>query len=449
MLTVEQKLIILGNAAKYDASCSSSGSGRAGKDGFGNGHMAGICHTWAADGRCISLLKVLMSNACIYDCAYCINRCSNSETPRATFRPEELAQLTAEFYKRNYIEGLFLSSGVVKTPDYTMELMIKTLQILRYEYRFYGYIHVKVIPGADPRLVDVIGMLADRLSVNIELPSNNSLKLLAPQKERAGIIAPMEHIKLAKKQNLEDRKKYRSSPLFAPAGQTTQMIVGATPDTDLSILRLSKGMYRKFDMKRVYFSAYMPVGKHPALPSAEKPTPLLREHRLYQADWLMRFYRFDAEEIVDEKSPNLDIELDPKCSWALRHLEMFPVEVNTADYELLLRVPGVGVKSAQRILAARKTRRLEAEDLRKLGVVMKRAQYFLTAKGRFVGKVKTDSPYLRQSLLERRPMGQLSLFDGSALPDMYAKGYEGLHISDSTAAVMNMLPAISAIKTEI
>ena len=438
-MTVAEKLKILANAAKYDASCSSSGSARAGKDGFGSAAMAGICHSWSADGRCISLLKVLMSNSCMYDCAYCVNRAS-ADPPRATFTPEELADLTVEFYRRNYIEGLFLSSGVCRSPDYTMELMVKTLELLRYEHRFYGYIHLKVIPGASPELINRAGMLADRLSVNIELPSQESLKLLAPQKERAGLVRPMKNIKALKIQNAEEKKLFKSAPTFAPAGQTTQMIVGATGESDLDILRLSKGLYSSFEMKRVYFSAYLPVGSHPALPGREKPIELRREHRLYQADWLMRFYKFDAEEILDRsEESNLDPSLDPKCAWALRHPEFFPVEVNTADYEMLLRIPGVGVKSAQRIVRARRLAHVGPEDLRKMGVVMKRAQYFLTARGKYVGAVSPDSGFLREILTERRDMAQLSLFGDPTMPALPA----GMTLSDSTAAVLPILQAVS------
>lgn len=434
-MTVAEKLKILANAAKYDASCSSSGSARAGKDGFGNAAMAGICHSWSADGRCVSLLKVLMSNSCVYDCAYCVNR-ATATCPRATFTPEELATLTVEFYRRNYIEGLFLSSGVYRSPDYTMELMVKTLELLRYEHRFYGYIHLKVIPGASPELINAAGMLADRLSVNIELPSQQSLKLLAPQKEKAGLVRPMRNIKDLKIQNAEERKLFKKAPKFAPAGQTTQMIVGATGESDLDILRLSKGLYSTFEMKRVYFSAYLPVGSHPLLPGRDKPAPLMREHRLYQADWLMRFYEFDAEEILDRSSEaNLDPSLDPKCAWALRHPEFFPVEVNTADYEMLLRIPGVGVKSARRILQARRIAHINAEDLRKIGVVMKRAQYFLTAKGRYVGAVSPDSEMVREILVERQTMPQLSLLGDASQPALPS----GITLSDSTAAVLPML----------
>jgi len=437
-MEVAEKLRILSGAAKYDASCSSSGSARAGKNGFGNAAMAGICHSWSADGRCISLLKVLMSNSCMYDCAYCVNRSSN-DCERATFTPRELARLTEEFYRRNYIEGLFLSSGVVRSPDYTMELMTETLRILREEYRFYGYIHLKVIPGASPEAIHAAGMLADRLSVNIELPSERSLGMLAPQKHRAGIVAPMTRIRDEKLQNAEERKLFRSAPTFAPAGQTTQMIVGATGESDLDILRLSKGLYQGFNMKRVYFSAYLPVVPHPLLPGADKPAPLLREHRLYQADWLMRFYSFDAEEILDRAAgANLSDELDPKCAWALRHPEYFPVEVNTAPYEMLLRVPGIGVVSARRIMSARRVGRIDLETLKKTGVVMKRARYFVTAAGRFAGGLDPADPRLFDTLSERRPMQQLSLFG-----DPYAMALPaGMTVSDSTRAAVSDLKLI-------
>lgn len=434
-LDLMEKLKILGNAAKYDASCSSSGSARAGKDGFGDAAMCGICHTWAADGRCVSLLKVLQSNACMYNCAYCINR-ATSNCPRATFSPDELADLTVEFYRRNYIEGLFLSSGVYRSPDYTMELMTKTLELLRHKHKFYGYIHLKVIPGASPEAIHAAGLLADRLSVNIELPSQQSLKLLAPQKEKAGLVRPMRNIRALKTQNAEERRLFRHAPTFAPAGQTTQMIVGATNESDLDILRLSKGLYSSFEMKRVYFSAYLPVGSHPMLPGRDKPAPLLREHRLYQADWLMRFYRFDAEEILDRaNADNLDTAVDPKCAWALNHPEFFPVEINTADYDLLLRIPGIGVKSAQRIVRARRLAPVHLEDLRKMGVVVKRAQYFLTANGRYGGSAPPDSPMLHEILSERRAFPQMSLFGDPSIPALPA----GLTLSDSTAAVLPLL----------
>ncbi|MCL2747671.1 MAG: putative DNA modification/repair radical SAM protein [Oscillospiraceae bacterium] len=418
MPNLMEKLTILGGAAKFDASCASSGGGRAGKPGqLGNAHMAGICHTWATDGRCVSLLKVLQSNACVYDCAYCQNRRS-ADVPRATFTPQELAALTVSFYRRNFIEGLFLSSGVCKSPDHTMEQMCETMRLLRQEYRFGGYIHVKVIPGADARLIDAAGLLADRISVNVELPSRESLALLAPQKPPEQIFTPMHVIRRSQTMNLEDRRHYKSAPLFAPAGQATQMIIGATPDSDLTILRLSKTLYRKYHLKRVYFSAYIPVGDAPSLPAPGSPIPLLREHRLYQADWLMRFYSFEPEEILSDASPLLDPQIDPKCAWALRHPEFFPVEVNAASYETLLRVPGLGVISAKRIIAARRLGPIALEDLRKLGVVMKRASYFLTASGKFGGRMQPGNPFLRHALIERDDGAQLSLFHpaGLALP---------------------------------
>ena len=428
-MELAEKLAILSSSAKYDASCASSGSGtsrgssspgksrnRQDTSTFGVREQTGVCHSWTEDGRCVSLLKVLFSNVCRFDCAYCVNR-SSADTRRISFTSDELVELTCEFYRRNYIEGLFLSSGVIKSPDYTMEQMIETMRVLREEHRFGGYIHVKTIPGADGRQVERAGLLADRISVNIELPSSGSLKLLAPDKKPEMIFAPMKGIRIAKQMYLEDGKKHRSAPLFAPAGQSTQMIIGATPDTDLTILRLSSGLYAKYQMKRVYFSAYIPVGVHPALPGRGKALPpLAREHRLYQADWLMRFYSFDADEIVNEQNPLLDSELDPKCAWALRHPEFFPVEANRAEYEILLRVPGVGVKSARRILEARRYGPLRAENLRKLGIVMKRARYFLTAGGKYEGGARHDNPFLREILADRFDNGQVSLFDTQAAP---------------------------------
>lgn len=424
MDTIE-KLGILGEAARYDASCASSGSGRQGKKGgLGNAHMAGICHSWTEDGRCVSLLKILLSNACAYNCAYCANRCS-VDSRRATFEPGEIAKLTTEFYRRNYIEGLFLSSGVVKNPDYTMELALKALELLRGPYSYHGYIHVKIIPGTSPELISKLGLLADRISVNIELPTADGLKLLAPDKSKEQIISPMDEIKKIKVRNEAERRLYRHAPLFAPAGQSTQIIVGATPDSDAKILRLSSALYKKYSMKRVYFSAYVPVGSHPTLPPPDAKAPLLREHRLYQADWLMRYYNFSADEIV-EKDDFLDTEFDPKCAWAIRHPEFFPVEVNAADYHMLLRVPGIGVKSAMRILAARKTKKLELSDLKNLGVVLKRAVYFLTCKGRYMGNIPLGSPLVRYALSEprERQMELPQQFDVPSVP-LLARASEG------------------------
>lgn len=412
-----EKLRILTDAAKYDVACTSSGVDRAGvKGGLGSAAACGICHSFASDGRCISLLKVLMSNVCAYDCAYCLNRRTN-ETMRATFRPRELADLTLSFYRRNYIEGLFLSSAVVGSPDYTCELMLQTLRILRVEYRFGGYIHVKAIPGADDALIRALGLLADRMSVNIELPSNESLTRLAPQKTKENILAPMTHIRDGIRENAHDLVRYRSAPRFVPGGQSTQMIIGATPESDRQILRLTEGLYRKYALKRVFYSAYIPLVEDRSLPALNTAPPLLREHRLYQADWLLRFYGFRAEELLDDAHPDFNPLVDPKCSWALSHLDFFPVEVNTADYETLLRIPGVGVVSAKRILASRRVRRLRVEDLKRLGVVMKRAQYFLTASGKMAEGLRfTPDSLLRgliaaeRSSLPQPEMEQLSLF---------------------------------------
>ena len=343
-MDIIDKLKILADSAKYDASCSSSGSSRKNKkNGIGNGNVSGICHSWGADGRCISLLKILFSNCCIYDCKYCINRSTNS-VRRATFTPREIADLTINFYKRNYIEGLFLSSAVIKSPDYTMEMLIHTVSILRDEYNFNGYIHCKTIPGCSKELIDKLGKLVDRMSINIELPSNDSLKLLAPQKEKNEILSPMTYVSNGIKQNKLDKNKFKSS--FVPAGQTTQLIVGATPESDLKILKLSEGLYHKLSLKRVYYSAYVSINLDKNLPTLESP-PLLRENRLYQADWLLRFYGFKADELLDETHPNFNHILDPKCDWALRHIDQFPIEINTADYFTLLRIPGIGVKKTR------------------------------------------------------------------------------------------------------
>lgn len=413
------KLTILADAAKYDAACTSSGLDRGSRPrGMGTAMQAGCCHSFSADGRCVSLLKVLMSNTCVYDCQYCVNRRSN-DVPRATFTPRELCELTIGFYRRNYIEGLFLSSAVVGNPDKTTELMIETLRLLRQEYHFWGYVHAKAIPGADSLLTHRLGTLADRLSVNIELPSEESLKLLAPDKAKTDILTPMAQIRDGIAVSKKELAIYKSAPRFAPAGQSTQMIVGATAESDLHILRLTEGLYRKYQLKRVFYSAYMPVSNSKLLPASRdfKP-PLLREHRLYQADWLLRFYQFEAHELLDEQNPNFNPLVDPKCSWALSHMEFFPVEVNRADYEALLRVPGVGVKSARRILAARRCGPLHFEGLKKLGVVLKRAQYFLTCNGKMTEglRVRPDG-VLRHLVAMEKPMlaqevpEQLSMFE--------------------------------------
>ena len=414
------KLTILADSAKYDVACTSSGASRAARAGsIGSCYAPGCCHAFTADGRCVSLLKVLMTNCCSFDCSYCVNRKSN-DLPRATFSPRELAELTMEFYRRNYIEGLFLSSAVLVSPDYTTERMLAVLRLLRGQYHFGGYIHAKAIPGTSPELLEQLGYLADRLSVNIELPSEKSLSLLAPDKGRHSIFRPMKQIAVSGAASREEVAVSRKAPRFAPAGQSTQMIVGASPETDYHILQLTEGLYQKYNLKRVFYSAYIPVTEDTRLPALDTKPPLLREHRLYQADWLLRFYGFRAEELLDEKTPSFDPRLDPKCCWALRHPEFFPVEVNRADYEALLRVPGLGVVSARRILTARRSGPLRVENLPKLGVVMKRAQYFLTANGQMADGLRfTQDSLLRnliaaeQSQLPQPELQQLSLFDSA------------------------------------
>ena len=380
--TLMDKLTILADSAKYDVACTSSGASRTARAGtVGSCYAPGCCHAFTADGRCVSLLKVLMTNCCSFDCGYCVNRRSN-DVPRATFTPRELAELTIGFYKRNYIEGLFLSSAVIGTPDYTMERMIEALRILRQEYHFNGYIHAKTIPGADAELVRRIGLLADRLSVNIELPSEASLSLLAPDKKKQAILKPMGQIAVQSAQSKKELVLYRHAPAFAPAGQSTQMIIGATPESDRHIMGLAESLYKKYSLKRVFFSAYLPVNSDSRLPALDVRPPLLREHRLYQADWLLRYYDFSAWELLTEEEPNFDPYLDPKCTWAVRHPEFFPVEINTAPKAALLRIPGIGPKSALRILSARRQQHLGMAELKRMGVVLKRAQYFITCNGR-------------------------------------------------------------------
>lgn len=412
-----EKIKILSDSAKYDVSCSSSGSNRKNKKGgIGNAAPSGICHSWAPDGRCISLLKILFTNSCIYDCKYCINRSSN-DVPRASFTPDELVNLTINFYRRNYIEGLFLSSAICISPDHTMELLLKSIKRLREEENFNGYIHVKAIPGANKSLIEETGKYVDRMSVNIELPSSESLKLLAPQKTKESIIKPMGLIKSGIIQNQEEKHKFKSAPQFVPGGQSTQLIIGATKDNDLKILKLSESLYNSYNLKRVYYSAYIPVSNHPNLPAISGP-PLLREHRLYQADWLLRFYGFNSSELLNEENPNFDELLDPKSGWAIRNIDKFPVEINKADYFTLLRVPGIGVKSAQRILQARKATVLGFDDLKKLGIVLKRAKYFITCKGKYFPQrsIPTNPASIKDSLLlednikVRENMEQLSFF---------------------------------------
>ena len=419
-MDVIEKLTILSDAAKYDVACTSSGVSRAGEPGsIGNAAAFGICHSFAADGRCISLLKVLLSNACAYDCSYCINRKSN-DIRRATFEPHEIAELMIQFYRRNYIEGLFLSSAVIRDPDYTTQQMIKVLTIVRNEYRFRGYIHVKVIPGADERLLTEIGLLTDRRSVNLELPSNESLKLLAPDKSRESILNPMEQIKTGILENKSDLAKFKSTPKFVPAGQSTQMIVGASPETDYQIINLSSALYKKYTLKRVFYSAYIPVNTGKNLPALDAKPQLLREHRLYQADWLLRFYGFEATELLEEKNPNFNLLIDPKCNWALNHYDFFPVEVNSAPYEMLLRVPGLGMIGAEKIIRARKSGSLDFPDLKKIGVSLKRARYFITCKGHtLMGLPNHPEAALRGLISEQgwevagksAYMDQMSLFD--------------------------------------
>lgn len=397
-MELQEKITILSGAARYDASCASSGcSNDTPRRGTGNTSQGGICHSWADDGRCISLLKILLSNDCRYDCAYCVNRSSNP-VPRASFTAREVVDLTMEFYRRNYIEGLFLSSAVWDSPDRTMEEIVRVAEILRNEERFGGYIHLKVIPGSSAELIRRAGLAADRISVNIELPSNESLRRLAPQKSKESILTPMKLIGAEAGFSLVERSKSRKAPRFAPAGQSTQMIIGASPETDLQILQLSQGLYRKMNLKRVYYSAFVPVNEDNRLPVLAAP-PLMREHRLYQADWLLRFYGFSAEEILSDDAPNLDESFDPKTAWALRHPEFFPVEINRADYATLLRVPGIGVTSAKRIIAARRFAPVTHEGMKKIGVVMKRAKYFITCSGRPFEKIDQQPARLRQRLL--------------------------------------------------
>lgn len=460
--SVQKKLEILSDAAKYDVACTSSGVDRKGiPGGIGNSVMGGICHSFSADGRCISLLKILFTNECIFDCKYCLNRSSN-DVVRASFTPEEVCTLTMEFYRRNYIEGLFLSSGVLINPNHTMELLYQTLRMLREVHHFNGYIHCKAVPGADPAFIEMTGWYADRMSINLELPTAEGLRNLAPHKTRKNILNPMKQIQLGRneasgkpmygqiKDNsnsqskiilLNDKKATSSLDIsnttsqslglvkrpsinrgFVPAGQSTQMIIGATPENDYQILSVAEALYQKFDLKRVFYSAFIRVNDDSSLPSLPEGPPLLREHRLYQADWLLRFYGFQASELLTAERPNFNVLLDPKCNWALSHLEVFPIEINKADYYTLLRVPGIGVKSAQRIVKARKTSRLRFEDLKKIGVVLKRALYFISCSGKMMYQIKLEENYITNQLIsvkEKLPFGidgnttyqQISLFD--------------------------------------
>ena len=418
---IMDKLAILSDAAKYDVSCTSSGNERKGNGrDMGYAVKGGICHSFSADGRCISLLKILFSNECIYDCKYCINRRSN-DTVRTSFTPEEVCELTMQFYRRNYIEGLFLSSGIIQSPDYTMELLYRTLYLLRNQYRFRGYIHVKAIPGADDRLIQKTGLLADRMSVNLELPTAEVLRTLAPNKHRNNILRPMKQIQTGIEANKNELMLYRNAPTFVPAGQSTQMIVGATPENDYQLITIAEALYQKYDLKRVFYSAYVHVNEDSSLPVLPGGPPLLREHRLYQADFLLRFYGFRANELLSEERPNFNVMLDPKCNWAISHLELFPIEVNKADYNLLLRIPGIGVKSAKRIVKARRTAKLDFADLKKIGVVLKRALYFITCNGKMMYHTKMEENYIVQNMIydDRRKHSipsdmtyqQISLFD--------------------------------------
>lgn len=442
-MTVMEKLGILSDAAKYDVSCTSSGVDRKGDGtGIGNTMAAGICHSFSADGRCISLLKILFTNECIYDCKYCINRRSN-DIPRASFTPDEVCELTIEFYRRNFIEGLFLSSGIIGNPNLTMELIYQTIYKLRTQHRFQGYIHVKAIPGADPVLIQKTGMVADRMSVNLELPTADGLRRLAPNKHRKNILAPMRQIQNGIKQTRQDIVIYKDVPKFVPAGQSTQMIIGATPESDYQIVTVAENLYKKFDLKRVFYSAFVHVNEDKALPALAGGPPLLREHRLYQADWLMRFYGFAADELLNENKPNFNVLLDPKCDWALRHLELFPIEINRADYKTLLRIPGIGVKSAQRIVGARRHGNLDFTALKKIGVVLKRALYFITCNGRMLYNTKIEEDYITRNLLnvkEKLPFDkdgmtyrQLSMFDDKSF---YEKKQEWIQIDDMSSILL-------------
>lgn len=420
---LNEKLRILADAAKYDAACTSSGVDRKnGSMGTGNAVACGICHSFSADGRCISLLKILLTNDCCYDCVYCVNRVGN-DTERATFSPDEVCTLTMGFYRRNYIEGLFLSSAVYRNPSYTMELIYETVLRLRTVYHFHGYIHVKAIPGADPQLIQQTGFLVDRMSCNLELPTAEGLRSLAPNKPRRQLLKPMRQIQQQITVSKHEVALYRHAQPFVPAGQSTQMIIGATGESDYQIMSVSEALYGRFKMKRVFYSAYVGVNEDSRLPAVGTMPPLLREHRLYQADWLIRFYGFKAAELLSKRQPNFNLLLDPKCDWAVRHLEAFPVEVMTADYYQLLRVPGLGVNSARRICRARRYGGLRFEDLKKMGVVLKRAMYFITCQGRVYMPFRMDERFITTNLLglkERLPENvvrsgdtcrQLNLFD--------------------------------------
>lgn len=444
-MSMYEKLNILTDAAKYDVACTSSGVDRRGDGtGMGNCEKAGICHSFSADGRCISLLKILFTNECIFDCKYCVNRSSN-DVVRTSFTPDEICDLTMEFYRRNYIEGLFLSSGILKSPDYTMELIYSALYKLRHEYHFQGYIHVKAIPGASLDLIRRVGFLADRMSVNLELPTKESLQVLAPHKSRKNILAPMRLVQSGRKENQQELAVYRHAPQFVPAGQSTQMIIGATPESDYQIMQVTEALYEKFGLKRVFYSGFVPVTKDKALPAVtDHASIMLREHRLYQADWLLRYYHFKVSELLNEKNPNFNVFLDPKCNWAVQNLDVFPVEINKAEYTTLLRVPGIGYKSAQRIVRARRYGRIEFEDLKKMGVVLKRALYFITCNGKMMYPTKIEQDYIIRNLMatkEKLPDSvrnsgyrQLSLFDDTG---SYSSLWNGEDASDGKSILMS------------
>lgn len=447
-MEISEKLRILSDAAKYDVSCSSSGSKRQGKKGeLGSAASSGICHSFTPDGRCISLLKILLTNYCIYDCSYCINRKSN-DVERAAFTADEVVDLTMNFYRRNYIEGLFLSSAIFKDPDFTMERMVNIVEKLRNVHNFRGYIHLKAIPGASEELIKKAGSLVDRMSVNLELPSSKSLKLLAPDKDKNTILKPMGLIKNNIIQNKDERKKFKSSPLFVPGGQSTQMIVGASPESDMNILTLSENLYNTYNLKRVYYSAYVPVNEGKDLPKLTNP-PTLREHRLYQGDWLLRVYGFKSSELLNDKNPNFDVNFDPKTTYALNNIEKFPVEINKASYKTLIRVPGIGIRGAKKIVSARRVGPLDFSDLKKLGIVLKRAQYFITCKGKYYGSVAFDEVKIKKALTPKFDLNylddnseQLNLFD--SIDNQYEKTKSGiltkknpLLLLDDTASTLN------------
>lgn len=432
-MDINEKLRILSDAAKYDVSCSSSGSNRNSKKGqLGSVSTSGICHSFTPDGRCISLLKILLTNYCIYDCTYCLNRKSN-DIERAAFTVDEIVSLTINFYRRNYIEGLFLSSAIFKNANHTMEMLTNVVDKLRNSYNFRGYIHLKAIPGADESLIKKAGTLVDRMSVNLELPSNDSLKLLAPEKNKESIFTPMKSIKNNIILHNDERKKFKSAPLFVPGGQSTQLIVGATKESDYNILKLSENLYNKFSLKRVYYSAYVPVNTDKNLPSIKNP-PTLREHRLYQGDWLLRLYGFKADELLDNKAPNFDINFDPKTNWAINNINLFPVEINKAPYETLIRIPGIGIRGAKKILSSRRISSLDFEDLKKLGVVLKRAQYFITCKGKYFGSVDIDGDKIKKVL---SPKVDLNIIDNN---------YEQLSFFDNNIALSPSFNKLSLLK---